>query len=47
MQAHLLELLDAGAIRPVVGDRVPFEQLPEALEDMEARQTFGRIVVER
>ena len=47
VQAHLLELLDAGAIRPVVGDRVAFEQLPEALEAMEARQTFGRIVVER
>ena len=47
VQAHLLELLDAGAIRPVVGDRVPFEQLPEALEAMEARQTFGRVVVER
>ena len=47
VQAHLLELLDAGVIRPVVGDRVAFEQLPEALEAMEARQMFGRVVVER
>ena len=31
----------------VVGDRVPFEQLPQALEAMEDRQTFGRVVVER
>ena len=47
VQAHLEELLAAGAIHPVVGGRVPFEQLPQALEDMEARQTTGRIVVER
>jgi len=47
VQAHLLELLAAGSIRPVVGDRVAFEQLPQALEAMEARQTMGRVVVER
>jgi NADPH2:quinone reductase len=47
VQAHLLELLAAGRIRPLVGGRVPFEQLPGALEDMEARRTIGRIVVER
>jgi NADPH2:quinone reductase len=43
---HLLELLDQGRIRPVVGRTVPFEALPEALEDMEARSTVGRVVVE-
>ncbi len=47
VQAHLLDLLDAGAIRPLVGERVPFEQLPQGLEAMEARTTVGRIVVER
>ena len=47
VQAHLLELLHAGAIRPVVGDRVAFAELPQALEAMEARKTVGRIVVER
>ncbi len=47
VQAHLLELLDAGAIRPVVGERVAFEQLPQGLEAMEARTTIGRIVVQR
>ena len=45
VQAHLVELLAAGRIRPVVGGVVPFEQLPEALEEMEARTTMGRIVV--
>jgi NADPH:quinone reductase-like Zn-dependent oxidoreductase len=47
VQAHLGELLDAGAIRPVVGRTVAFEELPRALEDMEARSTTGRIVVTR
>jgi NADPH2:quinone reductase len=47
VQAHLLELLAAGKIRPIVGSTVPFEQLPQAFEDMEARTTIGRIVVER
>ena len=42
---HLLELLDAGRIRPVVGATVPFEELPAALEEMEARRTVGRTVV--
>jgi NADPH2:quinone reductase len=46
VHAHLVELLGAGKIRPVVGRVVPFEQLPEALEEMEARTTMGRIVVQ-
>lgn len=47
IQANLLELLAAGKIKPIVGGRVPFEQLPQALDDMESRATIGRIVVER
>ncbi len=47
VQDHLLELLDAGKIRPIVGGQVPFEELPQALEAMEARQTTGRIVLLR
>ena len=47
IQAHLLELLDTGRIRPLIGAVVPFEQLPQAYEDMEARTTVGRIVVRR
>jgi len=47
VQSHLLELLAAGSIRPVVGAVVPFDALALALEDMESRRTVGRIVVTR
>ena len=47
IQQHLVELLDAGAIHPVVGRRVPFDGLAAALDDMEDRATVGRVVVER
>jgi NADPH:quinone reductase len=47
VQRHLLELLAAGTIRPIVGSVVPFERLPNALEDMESRRTVGRVVVTR
>lgn len=47
VHARLNELLDAGRIRPVIGERVPFEELPKALDAMEQRQTVGRVVVER
>jgi NADPH:quinone reductase len=46
VHAHLVELLRDGRIKPIVGDVVPFEQLPEALERMEARTTMGRVVVQ-
>lgn len=47
VQAHLLELLEAGRIRPVVGTTVAFDELPAALDAMESRATTGRIVVTR
>lgn len=47
IHARLLALLERGAIRPIVGQRVPFEGLARALEAMESRSTMGRIVVER
>lgn len=46
VQAHLVDLLRAGRIRPLVGKTVAFEELPSALEEMEARTTVGRIVVQ-
>jgi NADPH2:quinone reductase len=46
VHAQLVELLDRGAIRPVIGDRVPFEALPAALDEMDRRATLGRTVVE-
>ena len=47
VHARLLALLDRRAIRPIVGQRVPFEGLARALDEMESRSTMGRIVVER
>ena len=47
VQDHLLSLLADGKIRPIVGGEVAFEELPQALEAMEARQTTGRIVLLR
>ena len=42
---HLLHLLAAGAIRPIVGREVAFAELPAALEAMAQRKTTGRVVV--
>jgi NADPH2:quinone reductase len=42
---RLLELLEAGRIRPVVGREVEFAELPAALDAMEDRATIGRVVV--
>lgn len=47
IQERLVELLERGQIRPVVGKTVPFEQLPGALDEMEDRTTTGRVVVGR
>jgi NADPH2:quinone reductase len=46
VHAELVALLAAGAIRPIVGKTVAFEQLPAALDEMEQRQTIGRTVVQ-
>jgi NADPH:quinone reductase len=45
VHAELLALLDAGRIRPVVGQEVPFADLPGALAGMERRESIGRTVV--
>ncbi|MAG33536.1 MAG: alcohol dehydrogenase [Deltaproteobacteria bacterium] len=46
IQAMLVDLLEAGQIRPVVGRSVPHERLPEELERMERRETMGRTVLD-
>ena len=46
VQAHLLELLQAGQIRPVVRRTAPFTELPAELERMAVRQTVGRTVLD-
>lgn len=42
---RVLGLVETGAVRPLVGLDVPFEELPAALDAMEQRRTVGRIVV--
>jgi NADPH2:quinone reductase len=45
LHAALLELFAAGKIRAIVGQEVPFLELPAALDAMEQRRTVGRSVV--
>jgi NADPH:quinone reductase len=45
LHAELLALFAAGRLRPIVGQEVPFRELPSALHAMEQRQTVGRTVV--
>jgi NADPH2:quinone reductase len=44
--ARILELLRTGTIRTVIGRRLRFDEVPEALEAMERRETTGRLVAE-
>ena len=44
VHADLLRLLAAKKIRPIVGQRVPLEGIPAALEAHEANATLGRSV---
>lgn len=43
---HLLELVAAGSIRPVVGRTISLDEVAAALADHAARRTSGRTVVE-
>ena len=47
LDAHvqILELMRTGRLQTVVGDNVEWDQLPQALERMAARETTGRLVV--
>jgi NADPH2:quinone reductase len=43
--AEIIELVRSKAVRPVVGQTVPFDQLPTAVEAMASRGTTGRTIV--
>jgi NADPH2:quinone reductase len=43
--AKILELIRTGAITPFVGRELTFDEIPDALEAMERRETVGRLVV--
>ncbi|MFM8304436.1 MAG: zinc-binding dehydrogenase [Actinomycetota bacterium] len=45
LHADIVERLRAGRVRAVVGDVVPFEELPRALTALAGRATVGRTVV--
>ena len=45
LHAELLALFAAGKVRAIVGQEVPFSDLPAALQAMEERRTIGRTVV--
>lgn len=47
MKAHLelMELFERGAIRPIVYQEFPFEQVPDALDLLGDRKTYGKLVV--
>ncbi len=46
VQRHLVELLDAGRIRPVVGRTAPWTDLPVELQRLANRETTGRTVLD-
>jgi NADPH:quinone reductase len=46
VHAHLVELLDAGRIRTVVGRTAPWTELPAELERLASRATVGRTVLD-
>ena len=45
IQARLDGLFAEKRIRPVVGARLPFEELPAALERLASRETIGRVIL--
>jgi NADPH:quinone reductase len=42
----LERMIESGAIRPLIGRRLPFDQAPEALRVLERREALGKVVVE-
>lgn len=46
VHAALAELVASGAIRPVIGRRIPMEEVAATLEDHAARRSMGRSVVD-
>jgi NADPH:quinone reductase-like Zn-dependent oxidoreductase len=39
-------LVASGALRPVIGARLPFERLPDAHAMLQSRASTGKVVVE-
>lgn len=47
MKAHheLMELYEQGAIRPLIYEEYPFEKVPDALDLLGSRKTYGKLIV--
>jgi NADPH:quinone reductase len=45
MMGSIIELVRSGAVRPVVGRVVPFEEVPAAIDAMANRATTGRTII--
>lgn len=45
IQAEILERYRAGRVKAVIGEVVPFEELPRAIDAMADRRTVGRIII--
>lgn len=45
VHAEILRLIEEDRIRPVIGRRIAFTEIPQALTAMEARETHGKVVV--
>ncbi len=42
---EIVQLVNAGAVKPVVGRTITFDEIPAAIEAMENRETVGRTIV--
>ena len=45
IMGEIVDLVERGALRAVVGDMVPFDDIPAAITAMADRRTTGRTVV--
>jgi NADPH2:quinone reductase len=43
--AELTRLADAGAVRPIIGKTLPFEDAPAAIQEVASGASVGRIVL--
>jgi NADPH2:quinone reductase len=46
ISTKVLELVRTGAVRPVIGRVVGFDEVPQAIDDLANRRTTGRVVVQ-
>lgn len=45
LHAKLVEMVEQGKVAPVVGEVIDFEDVPQAMEDLQSRKTLGRTIV--